>query len=107
MRLTPSASNVWIRPSIVANLRHELLPLVTFTEQDGKRKATLDIRSLEKQCPLLVSCQREGVRVANHMVARRAITADTTLTDEDGSTVRLARSPSIVLSMDAPRKAFC
>jgi hypothetical protein len=78
---------VWLRPGLVEKLRDEILPLVTFSAENGKRKATLDIRLVEKQCPLLLSCQREGVRVANHMVARRAITADTLLTDEDGTTV--------------------
>lgn len=78
---------MWLRPGLVEKLRDEVLPLVTFSAENGKRKATLDIRLVEKQCPLLLSCQREGVRVANHMVARRAITADTLLTDEDGTTV--------------------
>jgi len=34
-----------------------------------------------------LSCQREGVRFANHAVTRRFINDDTLLTDEDGTTV--------------------
>lgn len=78
---------MWLRPNLVEKLRDEVYPLVTFSTDNGKRKATLDMRSIEEQCPLLVSCQRESVRVANHMLAQRAITADTLLTDEDGATV--------------------
>lgn len=79
--------NVWQRPSLVQQLYEELFPLVTFTTENSKKKTTLDIRLIEKQCPLLLSCQREGVRFANHAVTRRSINDDTLLTDEDGTTV--------------------
>lgn len=79
--------NVLQRHSLVQQIYEELLPLVTFTNGDGKKKTTLDIRHIEKQCPLLLSCQREGVRFANHAVTRRSINEDTLLTDEDGTTV--------------------
>lgn len=79
--------NVWQRPSLVQQLYEELFPLVTFTTENSKKKTTLDIRLIEKQCPLLLSCQREGVRFANHAVTRRSINDDALLTDEDGTTV--------------------
>jgi hypothetical protein len=68
-------------------LRDEILPTITYSGDGATRKATLDIRTLEKECPTLLGCQREGIRVSNHMVARRAIIADTLLTDENGDTV--------------------
>ena len=67
-------------PGLAEKLHNEVLSLVTFLADNGKRKSTLDIRLIKKQCPLLLGCQREGVHAANHMVARRAITADMLLT---------------------------
>lgn len=69
-------------------VRGEILPFVVISQDaNGQRKATLDIRQIEKNCPLILSCQREGIRFSNHNVARRAITADAKLTDEDGTEV--------------------
>lgn len=78
---------IWQRPSLKEKLRDEILPTITYSGDGATRQAILDIRTLEKECPTLLGCQREGIRVSNHMVARRAITADTLLTDENGDTV--------------------
>lgn len=81
------------RPELAARIRDEVLPVVTFSAESGPRTATLDVALVEKKCPLLLSCQRETMRAINHAVARRAVTEDVHLTDEDGTTVRSHLTP--------------
>lgn len=92
--------NVWSRPELVEKLRDEVAPLIEMTENSASgntghgekndkkqtfaRKATLDIGTLENTCPLLVSCYRECIRLANQGLGNRYIKQDTVLTDHDG-----------------------
>ena len=75
---------VWLRPQIVADICRETLPLVTVTTEGGRRVATVDISKLEEQCPLMVSCYREAIRLGNQGFGTRRIMHDTVLTDGEG-----------------------
>jgi len=99
--------NVFSRPELVDKLRAEVAPLVAVAENgtaadsghgdqddekkktDAKRafarKATLDIGTLETSCPLLVSCYRECIRLANQGLGNRYVKQDTVLKDHDGT----------------------
>ncbi|KAG6362152.1 hypothetical protein INS49_010381 [Diaporthe citri] len=90
--------NILSRPDLAGKICNEVLPLVTYSIKDGLRKATLNLRLVEKQCPLLLSCQRETMRAINHAVARRAVTKDTQLTDEDGTTYVLKKGNDVMWS---------
>ncbi|KAH7014196.1 cytochrome P450 [Microdochium trichocladiopsis] len=88
--------NIWLRPDLVAKLRAEVAPLVEFIEASPsdhqrkkdtvyKRKAVLDIGRLEHDLPLMVSCYRESIRLANQGVGNRYVMKDAVLTDHDGT----------------------
>lgn len=75
---------VWLRPQVVAEICRETLPLVKVTTEGGRRVATVDISKLEEQCPLMVSCYREAIRLGNQGFGTRRIMQDTVLTDGEG-----------------------
>ncbi|KAK1833408.1 cytochrome P450 [Podospora conica] len=75
---------VWLRPQVVEDICRETLPLVGMTTEEGRRVATVDITKLEEQCPLMVSCYREAIRLGNQGFGTRRIIQDTVLTDGEG-----------------------
>ena len=78
-------TNVWLRPELVEELRRETLPLVVLSEGGKRRVATLDISQLEERCPLMVSCYRESIRLANQSVGTRRVVRDTFIADSLGN----------------------
>ncbi|KAK4446199.1 cytochrome P450 [Podospora aff. communis PSN243] len=77
--------NVWLRPELVEELCKEVLPLVKISKDGSQRTATLDISKLEEQCPLMVACYRESVRLGNQGLGTRRVIRDTILTDSQGN----------------------
>ncbi|KAK0610847.1 cytochrome P450 [Immersiella caudata] len=77
--------NVWLRPELVKELGKEALPLVKVEKNGERRTATVDISRLEEQCPLMVACYRESVRLGNQGVGTRRVMRDTILTDSRGN----------------------
>ena len=77
-------------PALVASLREELPSVITTSKsKDGKREARVDITKLDPDCPLLVSCYREVIRLVNSQLGTRRVMEDTTISD--GKTTYLLR----------------
>ncbi|KAG4420303.1 hypothetical protein IFR04_006590 [Cadophora malorum] len=77
-------------PALVASLREELPTVITTSKsKDGKREARVDITKLDPDCPLLVSCYREVIRLVNSQLGTRRVMEDTTISD--GKTTYLLR----------------
>ncbi|KXJ87529.1 cytochrome P450, partial [Microdochium bolleyi] len=105
--------HVWLRPELVEQLRKEVAPLVDITTDptnasadggDGNkytRRAALDITRLEEACPLLVSCYRESIRLANQGIGNRYVLQDTVLTDHDGREYLLKKGAFTMWSVKA------
>ncbi|KAH7383684.1 cytochrome P450 [Cadophora sp. MPI-SDFR-AT-0126] len=69
-------------PALVASLREEVPSVITVSKsKDGKREARVDITKLDPDCPLLVSCYREVIRLVNSQLGTRRVMADTTISD--------------------------
>ena len=75
------------RPTLVKRLRSELSPLVHRRRgEHGEEIASLDVRRVEADSPLLNSAYREVMRLINHNVATRRILQDATISDGKGRT---------------------
>lgn len=97
-------SNVWLRPTLVEEVRAEVAPLVELSaagEDSGERLATLNIAVLEEKCPLLVSCYREAIRLGNQALGTRRVLKDTTITDDDGTSYLLKEGVDVMWSARA------
>jgi cytochrome P450 len=92
--------NVWLRPDVVEITRKEVIPFVKLTPaDDGKgRRAILDITQLETNCPVLVSCYRESIRLGNQAMGNRFVMQDTVLTDDDGTSYLLKKNTFVMWS---------
>ena len=70
--------------SLEQSIRDEVSVLVTQDTQersDGKRELSFDITKFESDCPLLVSCYREVIRLTNAHLGTRRVMKDTTISD--------------------------
>jgi cytochrome P450 len=74
--------NIFTRPEVLAKVRKEASNLVQRSE-DGKT-ATIQVSRFEEECPVLVSCYRETMRLANHALVVRMVLKDTTISDGKG-----------------------
>jgi cytochrome P450 len=72
---------IFSRKDLLQRVRQELLQKV---DRDGSA-ATLDISRVEAECPLLVSCYREMMRLLSQFVIARKVVEDTTLRDGKGN----------------------
>jgi hypothetical protein len=71
-------------PSLTQSIRDELAAMVTNGSSklsDGRRELSFDITRCESDCPLLVSCYREVIRLTNAQLGARRVIHDTTTTD--------------------------
>ena len=73
------------RPELVNRLRQEVSPSVQHSTDPatGRKVATMYISKFESDFPLLVSCYRETMRLANHSVSNRRMVDDLTITSQD------------------------
>lgn len=86
---TPSlfwtVAHVFARPELVAAIREEALPLVTFASAGpgGEQEAHFPIKLLDS-CPLLLSSYREVTRLSNQAMSTRHVMKDTLVVDAHG-----------------------
>ncbi|KAJ4424138.1 hypothetical protein N0V82_001186 [Gnomoniopsis sp. IMI 355080] len=106
-------TNVLLRPQLVERLRAELdadkseTPVLKVTQdKNGKRtSASINITQLEAKCPLLVSCYRETIRLANQLFGLRMVDKDVTVSDEDGTTYFLKQGHTVIWSAKSMHRA--
>lgn len=85
-------------PKLLADIRAEILAsgcLKTEQGEDGKKKYTLDITTLQDSCPLLVSAYREILRHRTASSTSRWVTEDTLLNSQSGQ--YLVKKDSVLL----------
>jgi cytochrome P450 len=98
--------NIWLRPELVEALREETSLLVR-RKGDNVKEATVDISQLEENCPLLVSCYREAIRLGNQVMGNRRVLRDTVITDHenDGRSYLLKEGTDVIWSAKALHRA--
>lgn len=90
--------NVFADPGLVTRLREEVTPLIQkgSPEKGGMSTAAIvDISKLEAQCPLLVSCYRETIRLSNVSVSMRRILQDITISDGNSNSYLLKKGVDV------------
>ncbi len=104
-----NASLMWILlyvfgdREVVERIRQELLPLVKETEivdETGQRhkEVKLNIASVEEQCPFLLACWKEALRVVNVHTSVRRVVEDTYVTDgNSGAQYLLKKGHDVVM----------
>jgi cytochrome P450 len=75
--------NIYSRPEILNAVRAEAAKMVE--RLDGADVASINITKFEDECPLLVSCYRESMRLSNHALCVRKVAKDTVLSDGKGN----------------------
>jgi cytochrome P450 len=89
--------NIFRTPGLAARIREESEPLVQHDEDHDV--ATLDISRMEKECPLLVSCYRETLRLANQGSSMRRVMTDTTISDGRGNTYLMKKGVDVQIPL--------
>ncbi|KAF5634209.1 cytochrome P450 monooxygenase 8B1 [Fusarium sp. NRRL 52700] len=85
------------RPDLLARIRAEAESAAIIEGNNGKRSATFNIVDFEERMPLLVSCYRETLRLANQAVSMRRILQDTSVTTPEGTTYILKKDTDLQL----------
>jgi cytochrome P450 len=85
--------HVFSDPSIVERMRAELLPLVqeTSTPSSGHKQITLNLASIEENCPFLLASWKETLRLINVHTSVRRVLEDTYVSDGPGGTQYLLK----------------
>jgi cytochrome P450 len=104
-----TVAHTFARADLVACLRAEILPLVSFLPRGGAAEegieaqaqaptqAQISLKDLETTCPLLLSTYREVIRLSNQAMSTRQVMETTTMTDGGGRTYFLRAGSSVVM----------
>ncbi|CAM1505894.1 Fc.00g115310.m01.CDS01 [Cosmosporella sp. VM-42] len=76
--------HLFSRPEYVKRVRAEIESIATINIGDEGRVATLKAKEVDKQCPVLMACYREVLRMYIHNVGNRRTMKDTTIKDSNG-----------------------
>ncbi|CAM1501492.1 Fc.00g034760.m01.CDS01 [Cosmosporella sp. VM-42] len=88
---------IFERPELVERLRIEVEEAATVKNEDSERIVTFNIAEFDDKLPLLISCYREAMRLANHSVSSRRIMTDMTVTGSDGQSYLLKKGVDLQL----------
>lgn len=84
---------VYARPELMTRVRKEVTSFVrreSLSGPDGPKDVTIiDITRIEAQCPLLLSCYHETLRLTSYNVNLRRMATDATFTDSNGNSFLL------------------
>ncbi|KAM5344429.1 hypothetical protein ACJ41O_012965 [Fusarium nematophilum] len=87
--------HLFTRPDLVERVRSEFGAIVTITDGDDGRIATISARETEKKCPFLLACYREILRLYVHNVGNRVTMKDTTIRDPQGNEYLLKKGVNV------------
>ncbi|RDW80338.1 cytochrome P450-12 [Coleophoma crateriformis] len=90
--------SLFAKPALVDRIREEVLPLLEKGGDSDPDVVTINISRLERECPLLVSCYREIMRLFNQNVSMRRILADTTINDGKGNSYLLKKGVDVQIA---------
>lgn len=83
------------RPEVVVRIREEAEAMVG--RENGENDLTVNIDLFAEKCPLLVSCYREVIRLANKSISNRRVLEDTTISDGNGRTYLLKKGIDVMM----------
>ncbi|RDW69215.1 cytochrome P450-5 [Coleophoma cylindrospora] len=90
--------NVFAKPALVDRIREEVLPLLEKGSDPDPDVVMVNISRLEKECPLLISCYREILRLLNQNVSMRRVLVDTTINDGKGNSYLLKKGVDVQIA---------
>ncbi|KAL4745369.1 cytochrome P450 [Aspergillus terricola var. indicus] len=93
-------AHIFARPDLVARIRAEIMPLVTFTpsEEGGhSTQAEFLLNDLLTACPLLTSTYREVIWFSNQAMSTCHVMTDTPVADERGREYVLRAGCSVIM----------
>ncbi|KAF4332089.1 7-alpha-hydroxycholest-4-en-3-one 12-alpha-hydroxylase [Fusarium beomiforme] len=88
-------AHVLTNPEYVSRVRSEIEDMTVITVTPGGRKATFDVRKLEKDCPFLHACYQECLRLYLHAIGNRRVMEDTKIQDAQGRSYLLKKGVNI------------
>ena len=88
---------VFDRPELVERLRTEVEAAGKVTEHGTTKSVTFNIAEFDDKLPLLISCYREAMRLANQSVSIRRVMSDMTITSSTGQTYLLKKGVDLQL----------
>ncbi|KAF5019816.1 hypothetical protein F66182_8185 [Fusarium sp. NRRL 66182] len=77
-------TNILTEPEYLSRVQAEIDAITVIVETLEGRKATFDIKQLERDCPFLNACYQETLRLYLHNVGNRRVMKDTKIQDIDG-----------------------
>ncbi|CAH0043542.1 unnamed protein product [Clonostachys solani] len=90
-------AHIVTRPALVERVRDELMRMVG---DNAGGTVTINLDVLTEECPLIVSCYREAIRISNGAVSSREVLADTTIQDGEGRSYLLKAGNSVRIPLD-------
>ncbi|KAL7815092.1 cytochrome P450 [Trichoderma gracile] len=75
--------NILAKPALLQSLRKQLAVVVTVHDSPAGRTAELDVGLAEAECPLLLACYQEALRIGSTPTCNRVVLEDVLLTDPD------------------------
>lgn len=88
---------VFDRPDLVERVRVEVESAAKVTENGNSKTVTFTLGEFDSKLPLLISCYREALRLANHSVSNRRVMSDMTVTGTNGKTYLLKAGTDLQL----------
>jgi len=80
-------ASIFSVPERARRVREEVAAVMEMTTDDprgGRRTASVDISKLEKNCPYLMGCYREALRLYSDNLGQRRVLQDTVISDGSG-----------------------
>lgn len=90
-------THVISRPELVARLREEVSHVAV---SNGANVRTVNVQTLTNECPLLVSCYREAIRICNRGEGQRKVMKETTISDGKGRSYLLKEGTNIQMPVE-------
>ncbi|KAK1238527.1 hypothetical protein MKX07_006673 [Trichoderma sp. CBMAI-0711] len=75
--------NILAKPSLLQLLRKELAAVLSINDPAAGREAELDVGLIEAECPLLLACYQEALRIGSTPTCNRVVLEDVVLNDPD------------------------
>jgi hypothetical protein len=86
--------HIFCTPGLGQRIREEVERVI---EHNGT-EVVIDVSRFDDECPLLISCYRETLRLSSHSVNVRRVEEDTTITDANGVSYTLKKGCDVQLS---------
>lgn len=91
--------NILPRPDLVRRIREEVESFIQISADEPRvgKVVSMEVSRLDESLPLIVSCYRETLRLANHSVLTRRLMEDVNITTQDGESFLLKKGNDVQL----------